>query len=243
MVISAPPSPSSSPTSPSLPSHRMIYVDEDYEMFHLVWLTSTTTGSVSIHRENSRWIRKLLRHATLKVCTRYLDDWKRSHSSGKHSISDYNAGHLSALINGRNLGKAIRNWANFDFPGLVHLSAHINEKNRGQGMKMVILDQDRYRRSVFAVHSERTDFVLLPVGTTKHAQPIDQFLHKRLKNQFKSHDFRVSLPQIVEEIKAKLQHKSVLHSWHIVRRKFPRGSKITRTLPKLIRRAKVTGSR
>jgi hypothetical protein len=120
------------------------------------------------------------------------------------------------------------------------LSKHIENIHPDQGMKTVILDQDRYRRSVFAVHSELTDFLLLPVGTTKHAQPIDQFLHKRLKNHFKSHDFRVSLPQIVEEIKAKLQRKSVLHSWHIVRRKFPRGSKITRTLPK---RTKVTGSR
>jgi len=48
------------------------------------------------------------------------------------STTDHNAGHLSAPINGRNLGRP--NWANFDFPGLVHLSAYINEKNRGQSM-------------------------------------------------------------------------------------------------------------
>ena len=123
------------------------------------------------------------------------------------------------------------------------LSKHIENVYPDQELKTVIIDQDQYRRSVLAVHSERTDFLLLPVGTTKHMQTIDQVLHKRLKNQFKSHDFRVSLHQIVKEIKAKLQRKSVLQSWHIVRRKFPRGSKITHTLPKLIRRAKVTGPR
>lgn len=45
---------------------------------------------------------------------------------------DHNAGHLSGPINGRNLGKTILNWGNFDFPGLIYLSAHITEKNIGQ---------------------------------------------------------------------------------------------------------------
>jgi DDE superfamily endonuclease len=121
------------------------------------------------------------------------------------------------------------------------LTRHPNFRHlRGNRKISILLDQDQYRRSVVskAEHLGKFNFLFLPPGTTKHAQPIDQFIHKNLKSRFKTYDFRVSLPQIVEEIKAKLQRESIIQSWHLVRRKFPRGSEITRTLPK---RRRVTG--
>jgi hypothetical protein len=51
--------------------------------------------------------------------------------------TDHNVGHLSAPINGRNPGEAI-NWGKFNFPGLIYLSAHINEKNSSQAKRQTI---------------------------------------------------------------------------------------------------------
>jgi hypothetical protein len=118
--------------------------------------------------------------------------------------------------------------------------------NLKEDVKQVFLDQDQYRRSVLTKpeHLARFQFLLLPAKTTKHSQPIDQLIHHRLKWKFKSDskiiDFTISLGEIITKIEAELTRHSfpyrplesaILASWHLVRRKFPPGSEITRTLP------------
>jgi hypothetical protein len=109
--------------------------------------------------------------------------------------------------------------------------------------KIVFLDQDQYRRSVLHGRRSRFQLLLLPVGTTRHSQPIDQVIHRRLKTKFKDKDFpttSVSLTEFVTGIETELTNGSeshdlyrsvILAGWRIVRRKFPTGSQITRVLP------------
>jgi hypothetical protein len=110
-------------------------------------------------------------------------------------------------------------------------------------VKTVFLDQDQYRRSVLAQHRVKpSQLLLLPVGTTKHSQPIDQVIHHRLKTKFKDKDFPTSsgsLTEFITGIETELANGSgshniyqsvILAAWRIVRRKFPTGSQITRVL-------------
>jgi uncharacterized protein YifN (PemK superfamily) len=119
--------------------------------------------------------------------------------------------------------------------------------NLEDGIKTVFLDQNRYRRSVLANqrHLERFQFLLLPIKTTKHSQPIDQVIHHRLKKKFKdNYDFTTSLAEIIIVIQSELtqalpphRESGILAGWRIVRRKFPTGSEITRILPPRVNRA------
>jgi hypothetical protein len=85
-----------------------------------------------------------------------------------------------------------------------------------EDVKTVFLDQDQYRRSVLAQHrvGSRFQLLLLPVGTTKHSQPIDQVIHHRLKMKFKDEDFPttgVSLTEFATAIETELANGSESH--------------------------------
>ena len=116
---------------------------------------------------------------------------------------------------------------------LKFLYEKTEQQKQNQQQLSLIIDQNQNQQSIWKNQKDgRFQFILLPVGTTRHSQSIDQILHDHLKNKFKNRlDFRVSLSQITEEIKTELRRElTITNSWRLVRRKFPRCAVIS---PKL----------